>query len=83
MLPEGFLSQLAETAGRDVADRFQAAVTQEPSVSVRLHPFKRPSVTDPLLEGAAPVPWNEWGRFLDTRPVFTLQPFFHALPRKK
>lgn len=78
MLPEGFLSQLAETAGRDVADRFQAAVTQEPSVSVRLHPFKRSSVTDPLLEGAAPVPWNEWGRFLDTRPVFTLQPFFHA-----
>lgn len=78
MLPEGFLSLLADTAGRDVADRFLTAVAQELSVSVRLHPFKRPSVPDPLLEGAATVPWNEWGRFLSTRPVFTLQPFFHA-----
>jgi 16S rRNA C967 or C1407 C5-methylase (RsmB/RsmF family)/NOL1/NOP2/fmu family ribosome biogenesis protein len=78
MLPEGFLTRFAETFGRDVADRFQAAVVQEPSVSLRLNPFKRPSMPDPVLDGATPVPWCEDGRMLAHRPVFTLQPWFHA-----
>ena len=78
MLPEGFLTRFAETFGLDVADRFQAAVVQEPSVSLRLNPFKRPSLPDPILDGAVPVPWCEDGRMLARRPVFTLQPWFHA-----
>lgn len=78
MLPEGFLSRLADTAGRDVADRFSTAVAQEGPVSIHLNPFKQPSEPDPLLEGASPVPWNGFGRFLASRPVFTLQPLFHA-----
>ena len=78
MLPEGFLTRFAETVGPAVADRFQAAVVQEPSVSLRLNPFKRPSRPDPILEGATPVPWCEEGRMLAHRPVFTLQPWFHA-----
>ena len=78
MLPEGYIRHLAEIVGPEVAERFQTALSQEPSVSVRLHPFKRPSVPDPLTEGAETVPWNEWGRFLTVRPSFTLQPFFHA-----
>ena len=41
-------------------------------VSIRLNPFK---LTE--WEGT-PVPWNKWGRILDSRPVFTLDPLFHA-----
>ena len=78
MLPEGFIASLAESAGRAVADRFEAAAACEPPVSVRLNPFKTPSVPDPILDGSAPVPWNPLGRFLTGRPVFTLQPLFHA-----
>ena len=48
------------------------------SVSVRLNPFKVPEGNLPILEGAVPVPWNEFGYILKERPVFTLHPLFHA-----
>lgn len=43
------------------------------SVSIRLNPFKG-------CDGPAgkPVPWNPYGRILETRPSFTLDPLFHA-----
>ena len=46
---------------------------EEASVSIRLNPFKG-------LEGpeGAPVPWSPYGRMLADRPVFTLDPLFHA-----
>ena len=50
----------------------------EASVSVRLNPFKKPSGPLPILEGASPVPWNEYGYILKERPLFTLHPLFHA-----
>ena len=78
MLPEGFLALLTQTVGPDAAGRFVEAMGQAPSVSVRLNPFKTPSAPDPLLEGAAPVPWSPFGRLLSRRPVFTLQPLLHA-----
>lgn len=43
------------------------------SVSIRLNPFK--GLLGP--EGT-PVPWNRYGRILEERPVFTLDPLFHA-----
>lgn len=46
---------------------------REGSVSVRLNPFK--GCAGP--EGAV-VPWNRYGRILSERPVFTLDPLFHA-----
>ncbi len=78
MLPSAFIASLTESVGPDSAARFLAAVGQDASVSVRLNPFKTPSVPDPLLDGAAPVPWSPYGRILERRPVFTLQPLFHA-----
>ena len=45
----------------------------EASVSIRLNPFK--GCDGP--EGT-PVPWNPYGRMLDSRPSFTLDPLFHA-----
>ena len=47
-------------------------------VSVRLNPFKTPSSSLPILEGAQRVPWSEYGYILKERPVFTLHPLFHA-----
>ncbi|MCQ2177946.1 MAG: rRNA cytosine-C5-methyltransferase, partial [Bacteroidales bacterium] len=41
-------------------------------VSIRLNPFKFKDIQ------GAPVPWNRWGRILESRPVFTLDPLFHA-----
>ena len=46
---------------------------EEASVSVRLNPFK--GLAGP--EGDS-VPWSPYGRILQERPVFTLDPLFHA-----
>ena len=46
---------------------------EEASVSVRLNPFK--GLAGP--EGTR-VPWSPYGRILQERPVFTLDPLFHA-----
>ena len=46
---------------------------EQASVAVRLNPFK--GLAGP--EGT-PVPWSPYGRILSDRPVFTLDPLFHA-----
>ena len=43
------------------------------SVSIRLNPFKGPDGPD-----GSPVPWSPWGRILDERPQFILDPLMHA-----
>src|ERR1044071_327939 len=48
------------------------ALETEPNVSIRLNPSKNTS-----LHGE-PVPWCSAGRFLPERPIFTLDPNFHA-----
>lgn len=46
------------------------------SVSIRLNPFKSPLPEIP--SDARKVPWSPWGYILPDRPVFTLDPLFHA-----
>lgn len=46
---------------------------EDASVSIRLNPFK--GSVGP--EGSI-VPWSPYGRILDSRPSFTLDPLFHA-----
>jgi 16S rRNA C967 or C1407 C5-methylase (RsmB/RsmF family)/NOL1/NOP2/fmu family ribosome biogenesis protein len=53
---------------------FVAAHETEPPVTIRLNPFKPTNAFD----AAARVPWNAYGRVLPSRPVFTLDPLFHA-----
>lgn len=55
-----------------------STIGSEPSVSVRLNPFKKPQSALPILKGATQVPWCEDGYILVERPVFTLHPLFHA-----
>lgn len=55
-----------------------ATIGTDASVSVRLNPFKTPDAAIPFLEGARKVPWCKYGYILGERPVFTLDPLFHA-----
>ncbi len=58
----------------DEFSAFEAALAQEPPVSIRLNPRKRAfDVT-----GLEQVPWCAEGYYLPSRPVFTLDPLFQA-----
>lgn len=72
-LPELLLSELAGVAGFE-KQSFVEAHRQPAVVSVRLHPVKRSAA----FAGNALVPWCSAGRYLDVRPVFTLDPLYHA-----
>ena len=74
-LPEDFKALLAESAGPERARTVQEALEAPPSVSVRLNPAKLRECPFP---DATPVPWSPYGYLLKERPVFTLDPFFHA-----
>ena len=62
--------------GAEEYPAFAAALTTVPPVSIRLNPAK------PMVEAVAwtdaPVPWHPQGRYLSERPIFTLDPAFHA-----
>ena len=73
--PEGFQALLARSLGRERAQSVLEALQGPPSVSVRLNPSKLRECPFP---DAAAVPWSPWGFLLKERPVFTLDPLFHA-----
>ena len=73
MIREAFRTYLEEAIGREKALVAFSAFEQSASVAVRQNPFKRCHV----FEGEQ-VAWSEWGRLLEERPVFTLDPHFHA-----
>lgn len=71
-LPEDFIKRI-------IADSFWPenlieAMNEDPPVSIRLNPLKKNSKVTNLES----VPWNENGCFLPKRPIFTLDPLFHA-----
>src|SRR5690606_16932148 len=66
---------LGNRAGFDAAAFEEAHVSQSAPVSIRINPAK-PYVPDTgLLD---PIPWCDTGYYLPERPVFTLDPLFHA-----
>ena len=89
-----FRKYLEEAFKAEGADRVIAALSCPPSVSVRLNPGKfywggeencgsagmssgmPVEVAGAKVSGA--VPWNSRGVFLESRPVFTLDPLIHA-----
>lgn len=73
IIGDTFRKYMEEAIGRDNALVAFSAFDAPASVSVRLNPFK-PSTG---VEGE-PVLWAEHGRKLPQRPVFTLDPLFHA-----
>ncbi len=73
--PEGFAPLLSRSVGEEAARAALEALSGTPSVSVRLNPAKLRECPFP---GARPVAWSPWGFLLQERPVFTLDPLFHA-----
>lgn len=73
MLPEGFVRRMVAERGEAQAQALFAALEGEPPASLRIHPQKGSAP-----EGGVPVPWSRWGYYLPRRPLFTLDPAFHA-----
>ena len=72
---DSFRRYLEEAIGQRNASVALSALDEPASVSVRLNPWKtRPE----FAEAEGGVPWSEYGLFLGSRPVFTLDHFFHG-----
>lgn len=76
-LPVDFMASTRSLLKED-AELFFAALSGEPTVSIRLNPLKK--ARNPLKPGGAlqQVPWSRWGYYLAERPAFTFDPLFHA-----
>ncbi len=75
IIPPTLVSKLGTFAGFD-AEAFEAAHAQERSItSIRVNPAKPHGLDVASFE---PVPWCDTGFYLAERPVFTLDPKFHA-----
>ena len=70
-----FISLLEESVGPERAGIVLKALQEEPSVSIRLNPSKLHACPFP---DATPVPWSPHAYYLKERPIFTLDPLFHA-----
>jgi 16S rRNA C967 or C1407 C5-methylase (RsmB/RsmF family)/NOL1/NOP2/fmu family ribosome biogenesis protein len=57
------------------ATHFLDALVNEPNISVRTNPLKA-ALLD--LDFASDIPWCPSGKYLNKKPVFTLDPLFHA-----
>ncbi len=77
---ETLISILERALGREKAGKCLPAFDLPPSVSIRFNPGKISSPEEELSYlGIKEVsPWCKWGRDLESRPVFTLDPLFNA-----
>ena len=75
MFSPDFQALLVEAVGEERARKTLEGLSGTPSVSIRLNPAK---LLECPFDGAVPVPWSPWGFLLPERPVFTLDPLFHA-----
>lgn len=73
-LPAAFVARMQEQLGSEF-DSFMAALQTEAPVSVRKNQQKE---LEGDFEGTTAIPWCETGVYLEERPVFTLDPAFHA-----
>ncbi|MEA5128368.1 MAG: rRNA cytosine-C5-methyltransferase [Proteiniphilum sp.] len=72
-----FISSIRPLLGNET-ESFLSALSGDASVSFRQNPSK--VVRNPM-EPVIPckrVPWSQWGFYLEERPAFTFDPFFHA-----
>ncbi len=75
-LPQSFLDSLEKANGFDRTAFEAVHTTGEQLTSIRRNPFK--ATQDSLLPEGVQVPWCPYGRYLEERPSFTLDPAFHA-----
>lgn len=72
ILPEKF-DESMHTLLKEQYSQFVSSLQEPSPVSIRTHPLKgrRPATRQP-------VPWTLYGEYLPVRPIFTLDPLFHA-----
>ena len=70
--PKEFEKRMIETLGADDWSAFAKEHLNSPPVSIRINPQKQ------FTDTGTPIPWCKAGRYLKERPVFTLDPCFHA-----
>jgi 16S rRNA C967 or C1407 C5-methylase (RsmB/RsmF family)/NOL1/NOP2/fmu family ribosome biogenesis protein len=75
VLPIDFQQRMEQQLGAEYAD-FAAALASIAPVSIRQNPYKKSDVTE-RFQGEA-IPWTTDAYYLPNRPVFTLDPAFHA-----
>jgi len=73
-LPSDFIAQMIALLGEDDFKKFQEAIEGERITSIRTNEHK---VTNEVND-ATIVPWCSNGFYLENRPVFTMDPLFHA-----
>lgn len=73
-IPEDFVRRMNVRYGEDRTDALCQALAEEPAASVQLNPLKAQG----LFAEQAVVPWFPYGRYLHERPIFTLDPLYHA-----
>ena len=78
-LPEAFISQTKALLGEEW-NAFEQALQQDPPASIRLNPQKTDNnfLSQAVFEVESPVTWASNAYYLRSRPVFTLDPLFHA-----
>lgn len=72
-IPLSLISELQHISGFN-AQNFLAAHNQPAPVSIRRHPVKGSNLYPSLPQ----VPWCYTGTYLPERPIFTLDPLYHA-----
>lgn len=73
-IPEAFSQQMKAYFGPETYAVFEKALDADTKTSIRLNPFKPCEAFNNLPS----VAWNPEGRVLEKRPIFTLDPLFHA-----
>lgn len=76
-LPEEFLSQIKLILGEIEGCRLADALQEEPSVAIRLNPYK-PCTMPQWADGCKKVEWSINGIYLDKRRQFTFTPELHG-----
>lgn len=71
-LPEHFQLSMQEKLGYDFPE-FLKSLNEPSPTSIRINPKKNAA-----LKMDKPVLWSSYGKYLEARPTFTLDPLFHA-----
>ncbi|HUS86137.1 MAG TPA: hypothetical protein VMW76_02765 [Bacteroidales bacterium] len=74
MIPSEFISRLKEQLGDKKAGELLSNLSDKGGASIRINPLK---FNKPAPSGER-VPWCPEGVYLEKRPLFTLDPHFHA-----
>jgi 16S rRNA C967 or C1407 C5-methylase (RsmB/RsmF family)/NOL1/NOP2/fmu family ribosome biogenesis protein len=71
-LPDSFVKRVQQDSF--LSNDLLTALDTESPTSIRLHPLKKSN----YLEENLKIPWCDRGIYLEKRPIFTLDPSFHA-----